>query len=124
MLNKIHNLLNKLELDSIIISNNDNFFNENTELQNNLVYGITKFKGSNATIIIEKKHNHILFYTDGRYLDEAKLLFQKNKDYHIHEYNLDILKKYCNYITAANGGERAVTEAVFHILDKFFDFKY
>tara|TARA_B100000242_G_scaffold263859_1_gene211031 strand:+ start:2262 stop:2786 length:525 start_codon:yes stop_codon:yes gene_type:complete len=42
--------------------------------------------------------------------------------YSIAPSNADRLaKKYANYVTERNGGDRAVAEACLHILDKFFD---
>ncbi len=32
-----------------------------------------------------------------------------------------MLKPYCGYITESKGGERAVSEACFHVLEKFFN---
>ena len=34
-----------------------------------------------------------------------------------------LLKNYSNFTTTSKGGERAVSEACFHILHKFFNFK-
>ena len=51
------------------------------------------------------------------------LVFKKVK-YSISVLNaLDHTKKYCNYVTHRKGGDRAVAEAVIHILKKFFKIK-
>ncbi len=62
--------------------------------------------------------NEIIFIGDG-FFDYIAL---REVGYSIVTGNGDLnSKKYANYITKRSGGDRAVSEAVVHILDKFFD---
>ena len=69
---------------------------------------------------IEKNYNlnDVIFIGDGIF----DYIVLKKVGYSIVTNNGDNnIKKFANYVTKRSGGDRAVAEAVFHILEKFYD---
>jgi Xaa-Pro aminopeptidase len=67
---RVREYLKKEEIDAYFANTQDDFLSEYTLPQNNEVLQITGFTGSNGYILIAK--NKSLFFTDGRYLLQAK----------------------------------------------------
>jgi Xaa-Pro aminopeptidase len=67
---KIREYLKKEEISAYFANTQDNFLSEYTLPQNNEVLQITGFTGSNGYVLIAQ--NKSLFFTDGRYLLQAK----------------------------------------------------
>tara|TARA_B100000579_G_scaffold83832_1_gene65422 strand:+ start:679 stop:993 length:315 start_codon:yes stop_codon:yes gene_type:complete len=79
MHNKIKSLLNqilKYNHDAYIIPSTDEFLNEYVPRQNRRLLWLTNFSGSFGIAIISIKKK--IFFTDGRYLLQAKEQLPKN----------------------------------------------
>lgn len=68
-MNNIFELLDKKDVDCVLIPSNDEFFGEYVRDENNRLLRVTNFSGSNGTALLSK--NEKLFFTDGRYLEQA-----------------------------------------------------
>ena len=70
MINTIKTILKKEKIDFFLLPNNDEFFSEYLPKDQKKIELISGFTGSNATIIIT--NNKSYFFTDGRYILQAK----------------------------------------------------
>jgi Xaa-Pro aminopeptidase len=68
------NLTENMQCDWLLINNSNQFFLEYLPPQEQLIKVISGFSGSNAILLISK--NKIIFFTDGRYLLQAKQQIQ------------------------------------------------
>jgi Xaa-Pro aminopeptidase len=80
LLRKINFLLQQEKIDYFIQPNSDEFFLEYLPQSEKRIEYLSGFTGSNASIIITK--NKCKFFTDGRYILQAKNELNKN-DYEI-----------------------------------------
>ena len=69
-INKLLSLIEKHGLDGFLVPSNDEFQSEYTPEYNNRLKFLTSFTGSNGIALITKKK--LVFFTDGRYLLQAK----------------------------------------------------
>ena len=69
MLNKIRSLFNSHGIQGYIVPSSDEFQNEYVLEENNRLQFITQFSGSNGILVILQEVG--LFFTDGRYLEQA-----------------------------------------------------
>ena len=74
---KIKNFLIENNFDYFLLPNSDEFFSEYLPQHQKRVEFITGFSGSNATIIFGQNKNY--FFTDGRYILQAKQQLDLNE---------------------------------------------
>ncbi len=67
---KLRSLFQKYSIFGYVVPSTDEYLNEYTPDRNKRLQYISNFSGSNGVAIITINHN--LFFTDGRYLDQAK----------------------------------------------------
>ncbi len=70
MLTKLKEFLKEQKIDLFLLPNSDEFFSEYLPEKEKRVEFLTGFTGSNATVIFGQKKS--LFFTDGRYILQAK----------------------------------------------------
>ena len=75
--NYIINKLKNLKIEYYIISYNDEFLNEITAIEKNLIYKLTGFKGENSYLILSKSKSYL--FVDGRFTIEAKKSIKNKK---------------------------------------------
>jgi len=77
MIKTIKTILKKEKIDFFLLPNNDEFFSEYLPEDQKKIELISGFTGSNATIIIT--NNKSYFFTDGRYILQAKQQLDDNE---------------------------------------------
>ena len=75
--NYIINKLKNLKIDYYLISYNDEFLNEITAIDKNLIYKLTGFKGENSYLLLSKNKSSL--FVDGRFDIEAKKSIKNKK---------------------------------------------
>lgn len=91
-------------------------------IQDDMGYPINLVSSDRRYAWIKERYDpaKVIYMGDGFF--DHKIM--KGVGYSIAPANADInAKKYSNYITERNGGDRAVAEACIHIAKKFFDYK-
>jgi Xaa-Pro aminopeptidase len=79
LINTLQTYLSTYHVDAIIIPIFDQYKKYKTNITDNLLCKITGFTGSNATLIINKTGLKHAFFTDGRYLVQAKAELNLNE---------------------------------------------
>ena len=75
--NLIIKKLNNLKINYYLISYNDEFLNEITPKEKNLIYKLTGFKGENSYLLLSKNKSYL--FIDGRFTIEAKDTIKNKK---------------------------------------------
>jgi Xaa-Pro aminopeptidase len=89
-LSKFLNYLNQAKFDAFIINSSNEYLDEFTPHHLNRLKWLTNFSGSNGMAIISQKHK--IFFTDGRYLTQAKK--ELPKEFIIYDLGSISLKKW------------------------------
>ena len=69
-INKLTNLMQKEHLTLYIVPSNDIYLNSSSDLSQNKLRRFCGFTGSNGLLVVSL--NEVYFFTDGRYLVQAK----------------------------------------------------
>lgn len=111
----------KDKIEVIIMSGDKRAFAITEKRVNDMGFPLYDVPGGEARLNWIKEHydlNDVIYMGDG--LKDAFIL--KNVKYGISTCASSFLaKKYSDYVTECKGGERAVSEAVFHIAEKFLN---
>ena len=75
--NLILKKLNSLKINYYLISYNDEFLNEITPKEKNLIYSLAGFKGENSYLLLSNKKSYL--FVDGRFTIEAKKTIKNKK---------------------------------------------
>ena len=75
--NLIIKKLNSLKINYYLISYNDEFLNEITPKEKNIIYSLTGFKGENSYLLLSNKKSYL--FVDGRFTIEAKKTIKNKK---------------------------------------------
>ena len=87
--------INKLKINYYLISYNDEFLNEITPKDKNIIYKLTGFKGENSYLLLSKNKSYL--FVDGRFTIEAKKTIKNKK---ISIITLDSSKSIYEYISS------------------------
>lgn len=100
--------INNLKINYYLISYNDEFLNEITPKDKNIIYKLTGFKGENSYLLLSKNKSYL--FIDGRFTIEAKKTIKNKK---ISIITLDSSKSIYEYISSIVKDNRL-----------FLDYKY
>ena len=93
--NHIINKMNSININYYLISYNDEYLNEITPKEKNIIYKITGFKGENSYLLLSKNRSYL--FIDGRFTIEAKKTIKNKK---ISIITIDSSKNIYDYISS------------------------